>query len=307
MGAMAENPRIEDFIEESSVIDELSDHKNRLILVMGGSDTGKTTMVECFADFLSRKKNTGIVDLDMGQSHIGPPTTIAWGKVTDGFSHWKEVGVEDFYFTGTVTPFGSLLPAVVGAKLMAEKALSSCKKVIVDTTGLIAEPAGRVLKQFKIDILSPDIIIGLERSGELGHILDAFMSDKHPKVFRLPVPPQVKTKAIVRRSQYRFEKIKGYFAHSKTLIVHLEDVGLRFTREPRRETSGFGLTGLKHRIVSFRDENNRDIALGFIEGVRTREKTLLIRTPLDGDKRFSALVIGKTELDMANSLVRDRS
>src|SRR5512143_4154216 len=122
---------IEDFIEDSSVIEVLSDVRNRLIMVIGGSDTGKTTLIEFLADFLSAKTKVGIVDLDMGQSHIGPPTTIAWGRVSGRFRDWKDIPVEDFYFTGTVTPFGSLVPSVAGAKLITDRALSSVRKVIV--------------------------------------------------------------------------------------------------------------------------------------------------------------------------------
>lgn len=294
--------RIEDFIKEP-VVKALTDPDNRLIMIMGGSDTGKTTLVECIAAFLSKQTRVGIVDLDMGQSHIGPPTTIAWGKIDREFREWSTIAPEDFYFTGTVTPFGSLLPSVVGAKLMTERALNSCKKVIVDTTGLIAEPAGRVLKQSKIDILSPDMILALENSEELGHILDAFRFNQHPKFYRLPVPSHVKEKSVTKRSQYRFEKIKDYFVGSCTLEVLMEDVGIRFTKEP----PSFSPLTLKKRLVSFRDNGNRDIALGFIEGIKLRENKLLIRTPISGDVKFSSIAIGRAEIDMTNSLLRDTS
>lgn len=176
---------IEDFTKNASLHEAITDPRNKLIMVMGGSDTGKTTLVESIVHFLSEQADVGIVDLDMGQSHIGPPTTIAWGKTAREFQDWEGIGVEEFYFTGSLTPMRNLLPSVAGAKLMTEKALSSCGKVVVDTTGLIAEPAGRVLKQYKIDALSPDIILALEHSRELGPILDAFRFHKHPKVHRL--------------------------------------------------------------------------------------------------------------------------
>ncbi len=270
---------------------------------MGGADTGKTTLVEGIADFLSKSGRVGLVDLDMGQSHIGPPTTIAWGKITEGFRGWPGISIEDFYFTGAVTPFGSLLPSVVAAKLMTEKALTSCKKVVVDTTGLIAEPVGRVLKQFKIDILSPDLILALEYSGELKQILDAFRFHRSPEIHRLIVPAQVKRKAIAKRSQYRFEKFKGYFKGSHILKVPVEAVGIRFLREPSR----FSLAGLKNRVISFRDKDNKDISLGYIEGLKQRENRLLIRTPMSSNVEFSAVVIGRAVIDVANLQVGDRA
>lgn len=274
---------------------------NRLVMVMGGSDTGKTTLVERVAGLLSGDAEVGVVDLDMGQSHIGPPTTIAWGKARPGLRDLSGVVAEDFYFTGTVSPMGSLLPAVVGAKMMTDKALSSCKRVVVDTTGLIAEPSGRVLKQHKIDLLSPDIILALEHSEELSHILDSFRSHELPKIHRLSVPREVRAKTVARRSQFRFEKMKEYLLNAGHLEVSIEDVALRFTGRPPQS-----LHDLKDKIVSFRDEKNKDIALGFVEGVLLREKRLRIRTPLEGKGGGSSLVIGRTKMDMANSFLTDK-
>ncbi len=295
-------PRLEDFIRDPSAIEELTRPRNRLIMVMGGSDTGKTTLVECAADFLSRHARLGIVDLDMGQSHIGPPTTVAWGKIEEGFGGWSKIATEDFYFTGTTTPFGSLLPAVVGATLITERALSCCEKVLVDTSGLIADPAGRILKQSKVDILRPDAVLALERSAELGHILDAFRFHTHPRVFRLRAPDVVKSKAVTRRSLYRFKKMEGYLSGSRLLEVPLDTVGVR----PIRELSRLNFANLKNRVISFRDERNRDIALGVIERTRSGENKLLIRTPLNAGTRFSTIIIGKARFDREHSVLTDR-
>ncbi len=83
----------------------------------------------------------------------------------------------------------------------------------------------------------------------------------------------------------------------------MEDIGIRVTKEPLR----FRALHLKNRIISFRDKKNRDIALGFIKGIKLKDNTLLIFTPMSGDMKFSTIVIGKTEIDMTNSLLRDKS
>ena len=293
---------IEDFTEIASLHELIMDPRNKLIMVMGGPDSGKTTLVESIVNLLSEQAAVGIVDLDMGQSHIGPPTTIAWGKTARGFQDWAGIGVEEFYFTGSLTPMGNLLPSVAGAKLMTEKALSSCGKVVVDTTGLIAEPAGRVLKQYKIDVLSPDIILALEHSLELGPILDAFRFHKHPKVHRLQMPDQVTTKPWATRNRYRLGKMEHYFRHAFTREVSLDEVGIRFTRGP----SGLGRMDLKNRVVSFRDKDNRDIALGIVKGIQLKDNLLSVLTPLGSEKKISAIVIGSTEIDLMNSVMKDR-
>jgi polynucleotide 5'-hydroxyl-kinase GRC3/NOL9 len=285
---------IKEFIKDASLLEAISDPENRLIMVMGGADTGKTTLVESVVDFLSAHKEVGIVDLDMGQSHIGPPTTIAWGKAEGGFRDWASIRTEEFYFTGAFTPVGNLLPSVVGARLMTEGALSSCGKVVVDTSGLIAESAGRVLKQQKIDALCPDIILALERSGELGHILDSFRFHTRTKVNRLKVSDQATTKSMVKRSTYRLEKMAHHFRHASIRKVPLDEAGIRFARSP----SGVNRMELKNRIVSFRDKDNRDIALGIVRGIESKDNLLSVLTPLGSERKISAIVIGSLEIDI---------
>ncbi len=45
-------------------------------LLLGAADTGKTSLVLALANELSAQRPVGIVDADIGQSHIGPPTTV---------------------------------------------------------------------------------------------------------------------------------------------------------------------------------------------------------------------------------------
>jgi polynucleotide 5'-hydroxyl-kinase GRC3/NOL9 len=280
--------RIDEFVKDPEAIEALRRGRNRLIMVMGNSDTGKTFLVSCLADFLARNTEVGVVDLDMGQSHIGPPTTVAWGKVQRGFRGWGAVAVEDFYFIGSLTPRGNLVASVVGAKLMTEKALSVCKKVVVDTTGFVAGVSGRVLKQSKVDLLGPDVILALERSEELGDILAPFSQQEAPTVYRVTVPLQVEPKGYARRNQYRLKRFRSYFNGARRIEISLTALGIRSTGEPLE----VGSRDLSERIVSFRDNKNQDLALGVVEGVDSGQKKLLIRSPLGKDVQFSSIVIG---------------
>ena len=52
-----------------------------ICLILGGSDTGKTTLAAALTKLLAKHQPVGIVDADIGQSHIGPPTTAGWAVV----------------------------------------------------------------------------------------------------------------------------------------------------------------------------------------------------------------------------------
>jgi len=266
-------------------------------MVIGGADTGKTTLIEGIADMLSRQITTAIVDLDMGQSHIGPPTTIGWGRLDGGFRGWEHIRVEDFYFTGALTPMGNIVPTLVGTRLITERAISSCTKILIDTTGLISGPSGRILKQYKIDLISPDIIIAIERSWELQDILEPFINHSPIKIYRIPTPPEVNPKGIQRRGQYRLERFRAYFKGAPVTRIPYREKGIRFTGRPQRLLT----SELKDRLVSLRDRKNRDMALGIIEEINPQDGTIHIRTPVDRPEDVSVIVVGVTELDIGDS------
>ncbi len=285
---------IEDFIRDGRIIERLDGPQSRLIMIIGGADTGKSTLAASLALFLSRRWPTALVDLDMGQSRIGPPTTVGWSVVEPSVNDLSDLYPEDIYFTGSLSPIGHLLPALTGARLMVERALAECKKVVVDTTGLVAEPAGRVLKHFKFDILAPDTVIALERDGELSHIIDPLCCISKPEVVRKAVPPFVGLKDRARRINYRTERFRRYFSDTGMLELSVDDVGVMYAREKADLLSA----GLCNRIVSLRDEKNRDRFLGIIKGVDAVKRSIRIETPAQKGFRVSAIVLGSVNVEL---------
>lgn len=274
------------------------DPQKRVIMVIGASDSGKTTLVWSVAKFLRGYFATAVVDLDMGQSRIGPPTTIGWAIMEPDIEDWAELKVRDFYFTGTVTPLGSLLPAITGARLMTEGALNSAEKVIIDTTGLISEPAGRILKHHKVDILRPDIILAIELSNELSHILDPLRLNRRPEIVNVPVSPGIRIKTQPKRGEYRFNRMMNYLKGAEEISLDKDRIGIRYTRIPLRFKSEF-----MNRIISLRNRSNQDIALGVIKGLT--EKDIKVLTPLRDANEVSSLIIGRTVIDIENRTLKD--
>ncbi len=283
----------------NTILDAISRSEIRLVLVIGASDTGKTTLIEYLARRLCGLCRTAIVDLDMGQSHIGPPTTVGWAILPEDFNDLSSLKEEEFYFTGSTTPVGNLLPSITGAKLMTERAIERCQKVIVDTTGLISEPSGRVLKQFKIDLLRPDIIICLERECELNHILEPYRY-QDIKILTLRPPDSLRHKSPQERAEYRYRRMLSYLQKSIVRDFVIDETGIIFMGE-RHEID---FTLLKNRIVSLRDNKNKDMAIGIIEQVKPGEGRLYIRAPEIKEKP-STIVIGRAVFDRKEQSLRN--
>ncbi|UCF31931.1 MAG: AAA family ATPase [bacterium] len=262
----------------------------RRIMILGGTDTGKTTLVEALADRLSRSHPVGVVDLDVGQSTVGPPTTVAWTRITGGFPGRGVLHPEGIAFVGSLTPRGSFLPLMAGAVRMVNAAAAACPVVLIDTSGFIQGPEGQIFKQHKVDLLEPDFLVALQRTEELEPTLHAFRHQDRPVILRLNVSPAVRTRSAEERAAWRRERFADHFTGEGERVIHLSEAGLRVTRD-MPDLSNFAL---RNRIVSLRDAHGKDLALGIILEVRRREGTLLIRTSLDPETPVSTVLIGET-------------
>lgn len=287
-------PSIELLLDDHPLVEKVLSPGARSIMLIGEADTGKTTFAEALSAFLSKDFKTAAVDLDMGQSRIGPPTTVGWG-FANGDAPWDKIAPEEIYFTGALSPPGSLVPTLVGAKRMTEGALLRAEKAVIDTTGLVSGEIGLVLKQYKIELICPDIVIALERYGELGEIIDGFRSSDRPAIFRLKPPEAAQTKTGPQRAAYREQRFRGYFAGSRLIEVSLTEVGLRYTG---------GRGPLAGRLVSFRDPSQKDLALGIIEGKDEDRERLIIRTPLKEGSRYATIVVGRATVEPGNDYTR---
>lgn len=134
------------------------EQRRAVVLVIGGSDAGKR-----FLSLLRRGAEVAIVSADVGQPGFGPPAAVTLACLAYPVD-FATLSPAAYFFVGSANPIGRLLPLVVGTANLVREASASF--VIVDTTGLI-QGAGRVLKNYKIEALRPDVIVALERQNEL--------------------------------------------------------------------------------------------------------------------------------------------
>lgn len=191
-------------------------HPNSVIMVIGKVDTGKSTLCRFLAETaLAKKLTVGLVDADVGQSWIGPPTTIGMkilnpssNPSTDEFDGFAD----SLYFVGSLSPERHLLQCVVGTKLMVDAALNKdAQVVIVDTTGLIDPPIGVVLKQQKIELIRPNHLVCVQHTRELAPIIESY---KYTEAFRIHCIKRSKSvvkKSTETRRKFRQERFEEYF------------------------------------------------------------------------------------------------
>lgn len=201
----------------------------RVVLVIGESDTGKTSFTTALANgLLAQGYRVAVVDADLGQSEIGPPTTVGLGRVVTPVERLGQMELVGLYFVGAISPQGHLLPTITGTRLMVEKALRlGMDKVLVDTSGLIQGELGRALKHHKIDLLDPDLIICLRRGTECESLLRPYDPGTRPQIVRLPAAMAVRRRSPEARRAHRDAAFQSYFQSAKSLSLDLSRVVLR--------------------------------------------------------------------------------
>jgi polynucleotide 5'-hydroxyl-kinase GRC3/NOL9 len=277
------------FVLNQKIKEAVLEPQNRTIMVMGGSDTGKTTLIEDLLRLLLPAFRVGVVDADLGQSHLGPPTTIAWGLLEKKFEGWENLMVKDFYFVGATSPSGNLLPTLTGVKIIHDKARTQVDKILLDTTGMIRGGPARVLKRCMIDIIHPQIILALQRTDELEHILTGFKGMSIPRIYRMKVPTGVRQKNYSERVSYRQHRLKAYFESAQSLALACDQIGLEGIVSERY---------LHHRLICLRDTEGKNLALGIVAQVDGRMRSISVYTPLDKKKKIGGILWGKLRINL---------
>ena len=186
-----------------------------VVFLLGGIDTGKTTFA---IDVIRRADEAGIpsafVDADIGQSTVGPPTTVGLKMFTDGRALDREtLRVADaLAFVGTITPRGHVVSLVSGAQRLVQRARDvGCRLIVVDTTGLVSGIHGQTLKYFKMTLVEPDHVIAFERGGELEPLIGIAQRFTPAAVTELEVSPDVTFRSVDERMTFREEQFAAYF------------------------------------------------------------------------------------------------
>jgi polynucleotide 5'-hydroxyl-kinase GRC3/NOL9 len=189
-----------------------------VVVLLGGLDTGKSSLGRAMVrTAVAAGRRAAFLDADLGQKTVGPPGCVTL-RMVDGPDDLEPASLrtpDAMYFVGSTSPQGQLLPLVTGAGLLLARAQNEgADFVVVDTNGLVSGVYGQILKFHKVELLQPDVVIGLNRGEELDPILGIVQRFFSTEVVSLPVHPEVQPRSVEERAKGREELLRAYFAGS---------------------------------------------------------------------------------------------
>ena len=257
-----------------------------VVMLLGASDSGKTTLSRILAEhWRVAGRTVGLVDGDIGQSSIGPPTTVGLAMFRPNTPLSPVSGPRSLYFVGSTSPPGHFLPHILGTQALVQAAISQgAEIVLVDTTGLISGTGAASLKWHKIQAIRPRHVLGLQREGELEPILRLVEGQADMEIHRLPVSARAVRRSHAARRAYREERFRDYFAKASRHDLDWKD--LRFSRlwlktGRRLDREALARVGLSLRATALYAEVGGEEGLVFVRGSFSRSALYQVRNALE--------------------------
>lgn len=262
------------------------------VMVIGAPDTGKSTLaVYLYQSLCRRGRRAAYLDADVGQSILGLPTTLNLALAQNpGDPGFPPQGARAAYFVGAVTPRGHMLPTVIGSYRLQQKALElGAEVIVVDTTGLVdSSHGGKALKQWKIELLAPGVVIGLQRGRELESIVWPLRRDGRVRCVELAVSPHVEVRSREARIARRREGLARYFRGAQTHRVVLRQMAVY---DLERLASGV--------LLAFQDGEGLAVGVGVVEEIEQPAVAIMVRTPLTDLEGVMSVRFGAARWDLA--------
>src|SRR5712692_3005430 len=171
---------------------------------MGAAEAGKSTFAAWLANALHASGLTvAIVDADVGQSEIGPPATVGFGRVRRPLTRTGDAELLGFEFVGVTSPGRRPWQTVEAAGRVSARARDGFDRVIVDTSGFVAGGFAGAVKQRKIAAVDPDVVVVIQVADEAEHIVRYLAGRARPRVLRLPAIRGMRPRSPATRRRHR--------------------------------------------------------------------------------------------------------
>lgn len=192
----------------------LSLEKPIVVMIMGGADSGKTSLCTFLANKALRANSTlAIIDADLGQSDIGPPTTIGLAYINKPIKDLYHVKADDVCFIGSTSPRGAEKHVINCIAELKKRVLERGKDfLVINTDGWVDGDDAVQYKIMLAETVAPNAVVGIEQEKELTPILSKL---KIAQVFTVNPSTAVRKRDRERRKTLRELGYKKYLKKAK--------------------------------------------------------------------------------------------
>ncbi|MHA1506037.1 MAG: Clp1/GlmU family protein [Candidatus Asgardarchaeia archaeon] len=204
------------------IIKKISVKKPVIVMVLGDVDVGKTSFVTYCANMIVRKGfRIALIDADIGQSDIGPPTCVGLTIVESPFKDLSSLEVINSSFVGVTSPSGVTHRVISGIlELVRDSIQKKVDVILIDTTGWIRESRAIDFKISKIKSVSPDILVLIEEGEDLYKLFNGILGH----TIKVEPSKYVRRRSREDRRRIRASTYRKHFSNSKVVELVMDEL-----------------------------------------------------------------------------------
>ncbi len=264
-----------------SVIKEIERHDLKKIIVIGGVDVGKNTFCTFLANsFLKFGIQIFVIDADIGQSDLGPPTTIGLGQVTNHILNLSSTKIVNLFFIGDIKPDRVTNKVIFGIKKLLNYVSASSPSVI-NTDGWIKGMDALSFKKKLVKEISPDLILNMSNKRDLNHIYKNF--DGH----HLYLNP---SKLVKKRSREERRKLREYGYRKYLKNASIKYISLDSTKVESEKSLE------ENKLIGLIDRKGMLIEIGILKDFDKIKRVMKIYTPIEKINKLHKIEIGSVKV-----------
>ena len=260
--------------------ENVAEATNKTVIVIGATDVGKSTLCSFLINnMLSQSLTVHMIDADIGQGEIGPPTTIAMATPNHQILSLADLQPRSMIFLGHTSPSQVEDGLIRGVKRLATTEKSGL--TIINTDGWILGQEAIRFKTKLIRTLKPDLVLAVGSTGEIQTLIE-----KKIRYMRVEIPQYVLTRSRVERSEFRAMNYRRFLEGALSRKLSLDEISLKFPN------SKMGLNGDLNFIVGFLNSEGLLLEIGILLGLN--EKSIKIYTRYSGES--NQIEVGRVKL-----------
>ena len=260
--------------EAASALSELGEGT---AVVIGGADAGKTTLCAFLSNFLIRQgRRVALVDADIGQTDLGPPTTMAAGEVKRSVVSLSQIEASERLFIGLTSPGRVRGKVIRGVRRLVGCHVRPEKLIIVNTDGWVTGGEAVTYKLEMLDALQPDMTLGIGSDADTSEILQA----ANRATLLAGSPDTIMERTRLDRRELRALGYQKYLAGSSLKTFRLDGMTLRSSLasealDPRR-LSGSRVEGFRDSIVGLLGADDFLQEIGILKDINRSAMTIKV-------------------------------
>jgi polynucleotide 5'-hydroxyl-kinase GRC3/NOL9 len=210
---------------------QVAERQGGVAVIVGDVDSGKSSFCTFLANVTVRSGlRVGVVDGDVGQSDIGPPTTVSSARASQPVLSLRELESETSFFVGDTSPSSSPDKLIRLLVKLKEHLNRSSDVVILNTDGWIGDPAALRFKEKLVHEIKPDLVLGLSRGEEIDPLLNILSSAS----LKLSRSTYSRVRSKEERKDAREAGYRRFLSGSKVMRISQVQTSLRVFDHPEQ-------------------------------------------------------------------------